>query len=116
MRRVMGVCVVLLVLLSMCGVGSAADQKQAASAASSSDSSGASSSAGGGTSRGGGVAAFFIGCFYGPRVGLQWNEGIDLHWREWCHIVPGINVWNAIECAQGLTGHEWAQKNGVKWY
>ncbi len=68
----------------------------------------------------GGVPAFFIGCCFGLREGTQWNEGADLHWREWCVLIPyaGIvfAVWNGIDCANGLTAHEFAEQNGANWY
>jgi hypothetical protein len=68
----------------------------------------------------GGIAPFFIGCCWGLREGTEWNEGAGMHWREWCRIVPLVNIviaiWDGIECAQGVTAHEWAQKNGANWY
>lgn len=68
----------------------------------------------------GGLPAFFIGCCWGLREGLEWNEGADLHWREWCRIIPyaGIvfAIWDGVECYNGITAHEWAEKNGANWY
>ena len=34
----------------------------------------------------GGLPAFFVGCLWGLREGLEWNEGADMHWREWIRI------------------------------
>jgi hypothetical protein len=68
----------------------------------------------------GGVPAFFIGCCFGLREGTQWNEGADLHWREWCVLIPyaGIvfAIWNGIDCAHGMTAHEFAEQNAANWY
>jgi hypothetical protein len=68
----------------------------------------------------GGVPAFFIGCCFGLRVGTEWNEGADLHWREWGTIIPivglFISIWNGVDCAGGLTAHEFAEQNGANWY
>ncbi len=68
----------------------------------------------------GGVPAFFIGCCFGPRVGTEWNEGADLHWREWTPIIPYVgivfSVWNGIDCSNGMTAHEFAERNGANWY
>jgi hypothetical protein len=64
----------------------------------------------------GGVPAFFIGCCFGLRVGTQWNEGVDLHWREWASVIPGFNIWNGVDCANGITGHEFAEMYGASWY
>ena len=68
----------------------------------------------------GGVPAFFIGCCLGLREGTEWNEGADLHWREWCVLIPyaGIvfAIWNGIDCANGITAREWAEAHGAEWY
>jgi len=68
----------------------------------------------------GGLPAFFIGCCWGLREGTEWNEGADMHWREWFRIVPYvgivIQIWDGYECMQGATAHEWAEKNGANWY
>ncbi len=72
------------------------------------------------TRKPGGVPAFLIGCCFGLREGTQWNEGADLHWREWCVLIPyaGIvfAIWNGIDCANGMTAHEFAEQNGANWY
>jgi len=68
----------------------------------------------------GGAAPFFIGCCWGLREGTEWNEGADLHWREWVRLIPVANIvfaiWDGVECAGGITAHEWAEKNGANWY
>ncbi len=68
----------------------------------------------------GGVPAFFIGCCFGLREGTMWNEGADLHWREWCTLIPyaGIvfAIWNGIDCAKGLTATEFQEQYGINWY
>ena len=70
--------------------------------------------------RPGGVPAFFIGCCLGLRVGLEWNEGSELHWREWGVLIPYagivVAIWNGITCSQGITAHEFAEQNGANWY
>ena len=68
----------------------------------------------------GGIPGFLIGCCWGLRVGTEWNEGADLHWREWCRIVPIVGfviaIWDGYECSQGMTAHKWAEANGANWY
>jgi len=68
----------------------------------------------------GGLPAFFIGCCWGVREGTQWNEGADMHWREWCRIVPivsiVIGVWDGVDCYNGMTAHDWAKQNAANWY
>ena len=68
----------------------------------------------------GGAAGFFVGCCMGLRVGTEWNEGADLHWREWAVLIPYVGgifaIWNGVDCASGITAHDWAQANGANWY
>jgi hypothetical protein len=76
----------------------------------------------------GGILAFFVGCCWGLREGTEWNEGRNLHWREWvplaCSLVPYIggigtavlSIWTGVECAQGMTTREFAEKYGANWY
>lgn len=68
----------------------------------------------------GGVPAFFIGCCFGLREGTMWNEGADLHWREWAPIIPYVGIvfaiWNGIDCANGMTSVQWAEQNAANWY
>jgi hypothetical protein len=68
----------------------------------------------------GGAMAFFVGACWGIRAGGEWNEGADLHWREWCRLIPFVNVgvaiWDGVECMNGVTAHKWAETNGANWY
>lgn len=68
----------------------------------------------------GGIMAFIVGMCWGLREGTQWNEGADMHMREWLRIVPIVNIvvaiWDGVECMQGITAHEWAEANGANWY
>ena len=68
----------------------------------------------------GGIPAFLVGCCWGIREGTEWNEGADMHWREWIRIVPVVGtviaIWDGIECAQGMKAHDWATQYGANWY
>jgi len=68
----------------------------------------------------GGFPAFFFGCCMGMRVGSEWNEGKEVHWREWCVLIPyaGIifAVWNGIDCYNGMTSKDFAKKYSTNWY
>ncbi|NQT93650.1 MAG: hypothetical protein HQ559_12895 [Lentisphaerae bacterium] len=64
----------------------------------------------------GGIMPFIVGCCLGLREGTEWNEGADVHWREWITLLILPAIWNGIECAGGITAHEWAEKNGANWY
>jgi hypothetical protein len=65
----------------------------------------------------GGAMAFIVGMVFGPREGLEWNEGRNLHWREWAPLICcGFSIWNGVDCAKGMTTKEFAEKNGTNWY
>ena len=68
----------------------------------------------------GDIPASFVGCCWGIREGTEWNEGADLHWREWMRAVPFVNiiiaVWDGADCYTGISAREWARKNGANWY
>jgi len=55
----------------------------------------------------GGPIGFVVGCCFGVRTAAQWNEGKDLHFRDWGRIVPYVGavfaIWDGIEGAQGTT-------------
>ena len=98
MRKIVILCCIAVLLLSLCPVAHSALAKREA----------------------GGVPAFFIGCCWGIRVGTEWNEGADLHWREWGRIIPVVGfvcaIWDGVDCANGMTAHQWAEKNGANWF
>lgn len=55
----------------------------------------------------GGVAGFFVGCCFGLRSGAAFNEGKDVHFRQWCRLIPYVNIvfaiWDGIDGANGVT-------------
>ena len=44
-----------------------------------------------GTGRGG-VMGFIAGCCFGIRAGAAYNDGKEIHWREWVMLLPYINI------------------------
>ena len=68
----------------------------------------------------GGFMGFIAGCCFGVRAGSAYNDGKELHFREWCTIIPyeGIvfNIWNGIDCAGGTTTSDLAAKYGATYY
>lgn len=58
----------------------------------------------------GGIGGFAIGCCFGLRTVADWNEGKDLHWREWGRIIPYVGlvfaVWDGIDGSNGVTNAE----------
>jgi len=68
----------------------------------------------------GGVAGLFIGCCFGIRTAGQWNEGKDLHFRDWGRIIPVVNivlaVWDGIEGSQGITTSDLQAEYGAQYF
>jgi len=68
----------------------------------------------------GGFMGFIAGCCFGIRAGVDYNAGMDIHWREWGRIVPYVGIvfslWDGIEVAGGLTRSELSEKYGSQFY
>ncbi len=68
----------------------------------------------------GGVAGFFVGCCFGIRTAGQWNEGKDLHFRDWGRMIPFVSlviaVWDGIDGAQGITTSDLQEQYGAQYF
>lgn len=68
----------------------------------------------------GGVMGFIAGCCFGIRAGAAYNDGKEIHWREWVGLIPYVNIvfyiWNGIDGANGVTTKEYATKYGAAFY
>ena len=68
----------------------------------------------------GGFMGFIAGCCFGIRAGAAYNDGKDLHFREWCTIIPYVgivfSIWNGIDGAQGSTTSDLATQYGATYY
>jgi hypothetical protein len=68
----------------------------------------------------GGLMGFIAGCCFGVRTGGDYNEGKEVHWREWVMLVPFVNIvfaiWNGIEGAEGVTMGELGDRYGAMFY
>ncbi|MCX7010610.1 MAG: hypothetical protein NTY53_25760 [Kiritimatiellaeota bacterium] len=68
----------------------------------------------------GGLMGFIAGCCFGIRAGAAYNDGKEIHWREWVGLIPYVNVvfyiWNGIDGATGMTTPEYAKKYGATFY
>lgn len=68
----------------------------------------------------GGVFGFVVGCCFGVRAAGAYNEGKDLHWREWGLIIPFVGwvvaVLNGIDGANGMTTSDFAKQFGSHYY
>lgn len=68
----------------------------------------------------GGFMGFIAGCCFGIRAGNAYNDGKEIHFREWCTIIPwaGIifSIWNGIDCSKGKTTSDLASQYGASYY
>ena len=68
----------------------------------------------------GGFMGFIAGCCFGLRAGAAYNDGKEIHWREWCMLIPYVNivfaVWSGIDGANGMTSGDLAAKYGATYY
>lgn len=95
MKFIASLLVVLFVLLSFAPAVSAAGEK-------------------------GGFMGFIVGCCFGIRSGAAYNDGKDLHWREWALIIPiagiVVAVLNGLDGMNGLTNKDMAAQYGASFY
>ncbi len=68
----------------------------------------------------GGFMGFIGGCCFGLRCGLAYNEGKEIHWREWCRLIPLVGtviaIWDGIDCANGKTTADFGAQYGQQYY
>ncbi len=68
----------------------------------------------------GGIMGFIAGCCFGIRAAGAYNDGKEIHWREWVMIVPLVNivvsVWNGIDGMNGWTTRDFAAQYGSAYY
>ena len=68
----------------------------------------------------GGFMGFISGCCFGIRSGAAYNDGKDLHWREWVLIVPiagfVVAIINGMDGMNGLDSTDMAKQYGANFY
>lgn len=68
----------------------------------------------------GGLVGGIIGCCFGVRSAASFNDGKDLHWREWGRIIPLADivfvVWDAVDGMNGLTTADFVSQYGSNYY
>ncbi len=66
----------------------------------------------------GGLMGFIAGCCFGMRAGAAYNDGKEIHWREWIALIVPIvpPVWNGIDGANGMTSEDYVRKYGGTFY
>lgn len=68
----------------------------------------------------GGLAGFLIGCLFGIRSAAAYNDGKDLHWREWIRIIPIANlvgcIYDGMDGMNGVDSKGLADRYGASYY
>ncbi|MDA3797466.1 MAG: hypothetical protein PF692_00075 [Kiritimatiellae bacterium] len=68
----------------------------------------------------GGAMGFIAGCCFGIRSAGAYNDGKEIHWREWVMLVPFVNivfaVMNGIDGMDGTTTADLAEQYGSTYY
>ena len=68
----------------------------------------------------GGFMGFIVGCCFGIRSGAAYNDGKDLHWREWALVIPiagiVVAIMNGLDGMNGLTNKDMAAQFGASFY
>ncbi len=68
----------------------------------------------------GGIGSALVGCCFGVRTAGAFNEGKQLHFRDWARLIPYAGVvfavWDGVDGAQGMTSQQLQQTYGVTYY
>lgn len=68
----------------------------------------------------GGVMGFIAGCCFGIRAGAAYNDGKEIHWREWCGLIPYVgivfHIWDGVDGANGMQKSDYVKKYGAVFY
>jgi len=68
----------------------------------------------------GGLMGFIAGCCFGIRSGAAYNDGKEIHWREWVMLIPVANfvfaIWNGIDGANGMTTADYTKAYGSSFF
>ena len=68
----------------------------------------------------GGIMGFIAGCCFGIRAGAAYNDGKEIHWREWVRLVPIVSIvvaiWDGMDGANGVTSKDYATQYGAMYY
>ena len=68
----------------------------------------------------GGMMGFIAGCCFGIRAGAAYNDGKEIHWREWVLLIPVANIafaiWNGVDGVNGMTTADYAKEYGTSFF
>lgn len=63
---------------------------------------------------------FIAGCCFGIRAGAAYNDGKEVHWREWVRLIPYVNIvfaiWDGVDGTNGMTSKDYIEKYGAMYY
>ena len=70
--------------------------------------------------RRGGPMGFVAGCCFGVRAAADYNDRLDIHWREFARWIPGLGLafalWDGIDGYRGTTRVELSARHGSVFY
>jgi len=68
----------------------------------------------------GGLMGFIAGCCFGMRAGADYNDGKEIHWREWVRIIPVADIffviWNGVDGVNGMTTADYTKAYGASFF
>lgn len=68
----------------------------------------------------GGLMGFIAGCCFGIRAEAAYNDGKEIHWREWILLIPVANIvfaiWNGVDGANGMTTADYQKAYGTSFF
>ncbi len=68
----------------------------------------------------GGMMGFIAGCCFGIRSAAAYNDGKEIHWREWVLVIPVANIvfaiWNGVDGANGMTTSDYVKAYGTSFF
>ncbi|MDP6490237.1 MAG: hypothetical protein QGH42_04725 [Kiritimatiellia bacterium] len=68
----------------------------------------------------GDILGFFVGCCFGLRTGADYNDGKELHLRDYGRIIPWANivfaVWDGVDTYNGKGRADFQTAYGSEYY
>lgn len=68
----------------------------------------------------GGPMGFIAGCCFGVRAAVDYNDGKEIHFREWGRIIPFVGIvfaiWDGVDGYSGKTRADFANEYGATFY
>lgn len=96
MKKIITCCLAALILLLNAGSASAINENR------------------------GGLMGFIAGCCFGIRAAGEYNEGKEIHWREWVRLIPYVGIvfaiWDGVDGINGMSTADYAKKYGSAFY